>query len=243
MTTPTTELLADLVSANRILGHEGILDAYGHVSARGVGAWERSSGSFLLSKARAPGLVQRRDILEFLLAGEPVADDGQPLYLERYIHAAIYAARPDVGAVCHSHTPSILPFSVSMTPLRSVIHAARFIGTGVPVWDLAREFPGEWSPLVRNLRYGESLAAALGDGGIVLLRGHGCVVVGRTPQEVVARCIAMDRNARVQEMAHRLGDYIPLHPGECEDVRNPGPPLARDNRDWEYFLRRAGLRP
>jgi ribulose-5-phosphate 4-epimerase/fuculose-1-phosphate aldolase len=143
--------------------------------------------------------------------------------------------------VCHSHTPSILPFSVSTTPLRSVIHTARFIGTGVPVWDLAREFPGEWSPLVRTLAYGESLAAALGDGSMVLLRGHGCVVVGRSPQEVVFRCVAMDRNARVQEVAHRLGEYTALHEGECEKPRDPGPPAAKDNREWEYFLRRAGL--
>jgi HCOMODA/2-hydroxy-3-carboxy-muconic semialdehyde decarboxylase len=109
------------------------------------------------------------------------------------------------------------------------------------VWDLAREFPGEWSPLVRTLEYGESLAGALAEGSMALLRGHGCVVVGRSAQEVVSRCIAMDRNARVQEVAHRLGDYTPLHHGECEDPGNPGPPLARDNREWEYFQRRAGL--
>ncbi len=235
--TPQDQALGDLVSANRILGHEGILDAYGHVSARHPGGPDR----FFLSRARAPELVEPRDLLEFSLAGEPLTQATRPLYLERYIHAAIYAARPDVGSVCHSHTPSILPFSVSMTPLRSVIHTARFIGTAVPVWDLAREFPGEWSPLVRTLEYGESLAAALGERSMALLRGHGCVLTGRSPQEVVSRCIAMDRNARVQEVAHRLGDYSPLHEGECEDPRNPGPPLAADNREWEYFRRRAGL--
>jgi len=229
----------DLVSANRILGHEGILDAYGHVSARSPRA--DNAGTFLLSRARAPELVEQADLLEFGPDGEPLTPTSVPLYLERYIHAAIYAARPDVGAICHSHTPSILPFSVSLTPLQSVIHSARFIGTGVPVWDLAREFPGEWSPLVRTLTYGESLAAALGDQSMALLRGHGCVVVGRTAQEVVFRCIAMDRNARVQEVAHRLGDCTPLYAGECEDPRDPGPPLAPDNREWEYFLRRAGL--
>jgi ribulose-5-phosphate 4-epimerase/fuculose-1-phosphate aldolase len=217
----------DLVSANRILGHEGILDAYGHVSARSPEAG--NAGAFVLSRARAPELVEQADLLEF-------GPDG-----ERYIHAAIYAARPDVGAICHSHTPSILPFSVSLTPLQSVIHSARFIGTGAGVWDLAREFPGEWSPLVRTLEYGESLAAALGDQSMALLRGHGCVVVGRTAQEVVFRCIAMDRNARVQEVARGLGEYTPLHAGECEDPRDPGPPLAPDNREWEYLLRRAGL--
>jgi ribulose-5-phosphate 4-epimerase/fuculose-1-phosphate aldolase len=235
-----TTIVGDLVAANRILGHEGILDAYGHVSARSPGAGS-GDGAFLLSRARAPQLVEEADLLKFAPDGEPLADSGRPLYLERYIHAAIYAARPDVGAVCHAHTPSILPFSVSLTPLRSVIHSARFIGTGVPVWDLAREFPGEWSPLVRTLEYGRSLAAALGDGGIALLRGHGCVVVGRRLQEVVARCVAMDRNARVQETAHRLGEYTALHARECEDPRDPGPPVAKDNREWEYLRRRAGL--
>lgn len=154
---------------------------------------------------------------------------------------AIYAARPDVGAVCHSHTPSVLPFSVSTTPLRSVIRSARFIGPGAPVRDIAREFRGEWSPLVRNYAYGASLAAALADGAIALLRGHGCVVVGRTPREVVSCCISMGKNAQVQETAHRLGEYTPLHQGECEDILHPGPPLTAGNRDWEYYLRRTGL--
>jgi ribulose-5-phosphate 4-epimerase/fuculose-1-phosphate aldolase len=239
MTTSTEALLDDLVAANRILGRVGILDAYGHVSVRNPDAFD--TGTFFLARARAPELVERADLLEFSAQGEPLTPTSRPLYLERYIHAAIYAARPDVGAVCHSHTPSILPFSVSLTPLRSVIHSARFIGTGVPVWDLAREFPGEWSPLVRNREYGESLAAALGDGGMVLLRGHGCAVVGRNPQELVSRCISMEKNARVQEMAQRLGEYIPLYEGECEDILHPGPALSRDNREWEYLQRRAGL--
>lgn len=230
----------DLVSANRILAHEGILDAYGHVSARPGGVPGAGDGTFALSRARAPQLVTDGDLLEFSPDGEPLGGSDQPLHPERYIHAAVYAARPDIGAVCHAHTPSILPFSVSAIPLRSVIHSARFIGPSVAVWDLAREFPGERSPLVRTLEYGRSLAAALAERSMVLLRGHGCVVVGRSPQEVVARCIAMDRNARVQETACRLGDYTPLHESECEDPRDPGPPLAPDNREWEYFLRRAG---
>jgi ribulose-5-phosphate 4-epimerase/fuculose-1-phosphate aldolase len=243
MASTAAELRGDLVAANRILGHEGILDAYGHVSARTPGESAAGPGTFLLSRARAPELVTDGDLIEFTADGEPAAATAEPLYLERFIHAAVYQARPDVSAVCHAHTPSILPFSVSRTPLASVIHAARFLGTAVPVWDISREFPGEWSPLVRSLEYGRSLAAALGDGGIALLRGHGCVVVGRSPQEVVARCVAMEKNARVQEVAHRLGQYTPLHAGECEDIQNPGPPLARDNRDWEYFRRRAGLVP
>jgi ribulose-5-phosphate 4-epimerase/fuculose-1-phosphate aldolase len=228
----------EVVSANRILGHEGILDAFGHVSVRHPDRPDR----FFLSRARSPELVDDTDLLEFDLDGEPVVAGGPTPYIERYIHAAVYAARPDVGSVCHNHTPSILPFSVSMTPLRSVIHAARFLGTEVPVWDLAREFPGEWSPLVRTIEYGESLARCLGDQSIVLLRGHGSVVVASSAQEIVSRCISMDRNAQVQEVAVRLGEYTPLHSGECEGSRKSGTlPPARDNRGWEYFKRRAGL--
>lgn len=222
-----------LVDANRILGNEGILDAFGHVSVRHPDDPTR----FLLSRARAPELVEEDDIIEFDLTGQPTTETTASLYIERFIHAAAYAARPDVQAACHSHTPSILPFSVSTTPLQAVIHAGRFLGTEVPVWDLAVEFPGEWSPLVRNMEYGASLAASLGSGGIALMRGHGSVVVGHNVPEVVSRCISMDRNARVQAAAARLGEYIPLHSGECAP-RASGPP-ATDNRAWEYLRRRA----
>lgn len=233
----TAEVIDDLVSANRILAVEGLLDAYGHVSARVPGAGDR----FVLSWACAAEVVDRSDLLVHGFDGEPVQPDARPALPERYLHAAIYRARQDVGAVCHSPMASVLPFSVSVTPLRGVIHAARFLGTAVRVWDLAHEFPAERAPLVCNLTYGASLAERLGGQAAVLLRGHGCVVVGRDPQEVVARCLAMDRNARVQLVAERLGEYIPLHMGECEDLQAPEPPLASDNRAWEYFRRRAGL--
>lgn len=223
----------EVVLANHILGNEGILDAFGHVSIRHPDRPQH----FLLSRARAPELVTEDDLLEFDLTGEPVTGTDAPLYLERYIHAAAYEARPEVGAVCHSHTPSILPFSVSTTPLRSVIHAGRFLGTEVPVWDLAREFPGEWSPLVRNLEYGKSLAGALGAGTVALLRGHGCVVVAADAHEIVNRCVSMDRNARVQELAARLGTYTPLHADECDPRTEAGG--RGDDRAWEYFRRRA----
>lgn len=227
----------DLVRANRILANEGILDAFGHVSARLVAG----DGRFLLSRARAGELVEAGDLVVHGPDGAAVGGRGAPLFLERYLHAAIYARRDDVGAICHAHTPSILPFSVAETPLRAVIHSARFLGTAVPVWDLAREFSGEGSPLVDNPTYAASLAMRLDGQAVVLLRGHGCVVVGRDAQEVVARCLAMDRNARVQLVAQRLGEYVSLHEGECEDLTTPAPPLSSDNRAWEYVCRRAGV--
>lgn len=230
---PLADARDELAAANHILGNEGILDAFGHVSIR----HPDNPDHFFLSRARAPELVADGDLVEFDLTGEAVSQTDAALYLERYIHAAAYAARPEVGAVCHSHTPSILPFSVATKPLQAVIHSGRFLGAEVPVWDLAREFPGEWSPLVRNLDYGKSLAGSLGAGTVALLRGHGCVVVAADAHEIVQRCVSMDRNARVQEMAARLGDYKPLNPGECDTRTTAGG--RGDDRAWEFFRRRA----
>ena len=72
----------DLVMGNRILYDQGVVDGYGHVSARDP----RNPERFLLSRARAPGLVQPSDIMEFGLDGEPVRDDSRPVYSERFIH-------------------------------------------------------------------------------------------------------------------------------------------------------------
>lgn len=229
---------SDLVSANRILGREEILDAFGHVSARRPGEPDR----FLLSRARSPELVEEGDLLEFGLDGEQVVD-GPGSYVERYIHAAIYSARADVTWICHNHALSILPFSLSATSLRPVIHTAGFLAAGVPVWDIFDDFPDTSSLLVSSLDAGRSLAKCLRDAGAALLRGHGSVVVGRSAPELVRRCLVLDRNARVQQAAEHLGPYRHLQaPDGTPWQGDPDAMNPRDNRDWEYFQRRAGLR-
>jgi ribulose-5-phosphate 4-epimerase/fuculose-1-phosphate aldolase len=233
-----TAVRSDLVAANRILGREEILDAFGHVSARIPGEPEH----FLLSRARSPELVEEGDLLEFGLDGEPVAD-GPRSYVERYIHAAIYAARDDVTWICHNHALSILPFSLSDTSLRPVIHTAGFLAAGVPVWDIFDDSADTSSLLVRSIDAGRSLAKCLGDASVALLRAHGSVVVGRSAPELVRRCTVLDRNARVQQAAERLGTYRPLQgPDGAPWQGDPDATNPRDNRDWEYFQKRAGLR-
>jgi HCOMODA/2-hydroxy-3-carboxy-muconic semialdehyde decarboxylase len=227
----------DLVKANRILSHEGILDAYGHVSVR----HPENADRFLLTWARAPGLVETGDVMEFALDGTALAD-ARPAYLERFIHGAIYEQRPDVKAVCHNHTLSILPFSISRsTRLQAVIHSGRVVGSEVPVWNIADEFGERTNMLVVNMDQGRSLARTLGAGSLALMRGHGSVVVGANLPEVVAACIHMDKNAQVQLQALQLGEYIPLAPGEVDrpDVSPGAPPLP--DRAWEYWARRAGF--
>lgn len=232
------DLTRETVLANRILGNEGILDAYGHVSMRHPDRTDR----FVMSVARAPELVDAADLVELAVAtGEPDEEPPARLYLERYIHAAVYAARPDVMAVCHNHALSILPFSITPeSPLQAVINVARFLGHGdVPVWDIADDFGTNTVHLVSSMEHGHSLARTLGDGNAALLRGHGSVVTGLTANHLVERCIHMDRNARVQLAAHQLGGTaIPLHHGECEAPFEVPPP-AHDSRAWDYYVRRT----
>jgi ribulose-5-phosphate 4-epimerase/fuculose-1-phosphate aldolase len=230
----TADLARNLVIANHILGHENILDAWGHVSVRHPDRADR----FLLSRARAPELVEESDLLEFSLDGEPVEAAEVGLYSERFIHAAAYEARPDVMAVCHNHALSVLPFSISRSVrLTPVIHTASFLGGEVPVWDIADEFGTSTTMLVEDMQQGRSLSRTLREGPVALMRGHGSVVVDADLEKLVTLCIAMDRNAKVQLQATQLGDITPLHDGEVE--RRLG--RIRDSRAWEYWSRRAGF--
>src|SRR5580698_5349135 len=174
----------ELVMANRILASEKIVDAYGHVSIR----HPVTPGRFLLSCSRSPEFVSAEDILEFGYDGEPIVAGGKQPYLERFIHAALYAARPDVNAVVHSHAEDILPFSISNTPLVPVLHTASGIGESVPVWDIRDRF-GDTTLLVETIAQGNDLATTLGPNSVALMRGHGFTATGRSLTEVLKTSI------------------------------------------------------
>jgi ribulose-5-phosphate 4-epimerase/fuculose-1-phosphate aldolase len=228
----------ELVAANRILGHEGILDAYGHVSVR----HPANPGHFLLCRARSPENVEIEDVLEFDGEGAVIGDSPAVPYIERFIHAGVYEARPDVTAVCHNHAMSILPFSISRSvTLRATINASRMFGDGVPVWDIAEEFGDSTNLLVRNMAQGRSLARALAAGPVALMRGHGSVVAGTGLRQVVSRCLDMDRGARAQLSVMTLGGTRPFTDAELAPHPDLPAGATRDNRAWEYLLRRAGL--
>jgi ribulose-5-phosphate 4-epimerase/fuculose-1-phosphate aldolase len=197
------EVLEDIVTGSRILADLGILDGFGHVSARDPS----NPKHFLMARSVAPALVTAEDIMEFDDNGEPVDARGRSIFLERFIHAEIYRARPDVMAVVHTHSPGVIPFSVSKMPLRPMFHNAAFVGAGAPVWDIAKEF-GATDMLVRNNAIGKSLAQALGDKAIVLMRGHGDVAVGSAVKVAVFRAYYTDVNARLQTQALVLGPDI-----------------------------------
>jgi ribulose-5-phosphate 4-epimerase/fuculose-1-phosphate aldolase len=231
-------LIQDLVIANRILAREEVVDAYGHVSVR----HPEDPSRFLIARSVSPELVGAEDIVELALDGQPVGDEKRPLYLERFIHAAIFEARPEVMAVVHAHAEDTLAFGVAdATKLRPVIHSGAFIGAEVPVWDIADNF-GETNLLVTNLAQGRDLAKCLGGNNVALMRGHGFATAARSLIEVVRLSVYLPRNARVLMQAKQLGGPIKyLSPGEI-DARNRGysPYSPETWRAWEYWANKAG---
>src|SRR5436305_6023012 len=160
-------LMQDLVIANRILAREEVVDAYGHISVRHPDDPKR----FLIARSVAPDLVGPEDILELDLGGQPLREESRSIYLERFIHAAIFEARPDVMAVVHAHAEDVLPFSITQARLRPVIHSGAFIGVEVPVWDIAARFGDRTNLLVTNLDQGRDLARTLAEHNVALMRG------------------------------------------------------------------------
>lgn len=226
------KLIEDLVAANRILVAQGVLDGYGHVSVR----HDRAPDRYLMSRSLAPELVTAADILEYDLDSNPVDARGRTTYLERFVHGEIYRSRPDVKAVVHHHSPSVIPFGVTGVPLRPIYHMAAFLGDGVPVFEI-RQTGGMTDLLVRNAELGRALAKTLGGRSTGLLRGHGAVVVGPTIVHAVARSVYMEMNARLQAQAMALGKVTYLDP---EEARKADASVSETyGRPWELWKREA----
>lgn len=228
-----SELIDDLVAANHILFHQGVLDAYGHVSVRD----ERDPERFLIARHMAPGIVTAGDIITFDLEGNALDANGRKLYSELWIHAAVYAARPDVRGVVHSHSHAVIPFGVVGTPLQPIFHVASFLGEGVARFDTRERF-GDTDLLIRNMALGRALAEKLGTAPVALMRGHGSVAVGASLREAVYRAVYTEVNAKLQSEALRLGGAVDyLSPGEVRLRAADVDPTYR--RAWEFWRAQA----
>lgn len=234
MSSELDEVLSELVLANRILAKEAILDGFGHVSVRAPD----NADNYFLSRARAPELVEPADVVRFTLDGDALGGRTDSFYSERVIHGEIYRARPDVMAVCHNHAEAILPFCVAGAALEPVFHLGAVIGETVPLWDSQDEF-GDTSLLVTRPEEGKSIARALDDGYVVLMRGHGATVAGRTLRELVFRCIYMAANAAIQWRAASLGGHRRLTAGETRLAGDANLRPFGIDRAWERWKMRA----
>ena len=236
----TTELLHQLMIANRILAQHDVVDAFGHISIRHPEHADR----YVIARSRAPELVTEEDLLTFDLQGTEVNDDRRRPYAERFIHGAIYEARPEVQAVCHNHSPSVIPFGVTGVPMKPILHMAGFIGADIPVWDIADEF-GATNLLVTSMAMGRSLAKLLGPRRVALMRGHGSVIAGGSIPEVVTTGIYMEKNAQLQTTALLLGGGK-LKALSADEIRLTGEMLqlpVSSERAWEAWCTAVGFPP
>ena len=226
-------VIEEIVTANRILATEGIVDSFGHVSAR----HPDNPQHFLLSRARAPDCIEADDIQEYTLEGEPVKAGGPAPYLERFIHGGIYEARPDIHGVVHNHSPSVIPFGVTGRKLQPLLHMCANIGHEVPIWDSHDKF-GDTALLVDSVAMGRDLAKGLGKGRTVLMRGHGATVAAPNVRHAVFISNYLEVNAKLQMQAMAIGDIKFLTAGEVDKIIERTGPYSI-NRAWENWCRRA----
>lgn len=220
-----------VIQAGHLLARFAILDALGHISARHPQYPDR----FLMTKRIAPALAQLNDLLEFGPDAELISGNEVPLFGERFIHGAVYAARPDVNAVVHSHSKEIIASGLAPGhTLRPICHSCGFLRNGAPVFEI-RDVAGDATDmLIQSQDLGEHLARSLGDAAVVLMRRHGSAVVGTTIPQAVFRSIYAEENAQVQRIAEAIGSPTHLTAGEAEACDALSPYWLE--RSWRLWL-------
>lgn len=229
---PDETLIEELVLANHILFNEGVVDGFGHVSAR----HDKDPSRFLLSRSIAPGTVTAADIMEHGLDGNPVDPQGRRPYLERFIHSEIYRTRPDVLAIVHSHSPAVIPFGVTGTSLRPVSHMGGFLGASTPIFEIRDAGGPATDMLIRSPHLGAALARTLGAAPFSLMRGHGSIAVGISVKQVVYRAVYAEMNARIQLEAMKLGEITFLN--EAEAANTDAANSANLDRPWDLWKKK-----
>ena len=228
------EAISDLVAANRILANEGVLDGFGHVSVR----HPAKGDTYLVSRSIAPALVGAADVLELDFDNRAVhaKDRDARLYYERWLHGEIYKARADVNAIVHSHSPTVVPFASTKAPLRPLLHNASFLGFGAPIFEI-RTVVRNSDLMISSAPLAKAMVGAMGSACVVLLRGHGNVVVGAGLPQVVFRSVYTEINARLQAQAMALGPVTYLDP---EEARRAESSIAGTlGRPWELWRKKA----
>ncbi|HEY7302403.1 MAG TPA: class II aldolase/adducin family protein [Xanthobacteraceae bacterium] len=229
-----SDLLDDLVIANKILFRLNVVDAFGHISVRYPG----DPGRYLMSRHLPPGMVTAADIVTFDLDSKPLTHTDKPQYSERFIHGEIYKVRPDVTSVVHCHARPLIPFAnVRNARLRPMFHMCGFLGCGVPTFEI-RDAGGMTDMLVRTAPLGKALAVSLGDKFIVLMRGHGATMVGESIPEAVFRAVYATENATLQMQAHQLAgkDEIEFLSDEESELSGKGRNVPRAWALWKHQI-------
>jgi ribulose-5-phosphate 4-epimerase/fuculose-1-phosphate aldolase len=229
-------LIADVVTANHILYDQGVVDGFGHISAR----HDKDPNRYLLSRSMAPALVTGDDIMEFDLDSNPIDARGRSPYLERFIHGEIYKVRPDVMAIVHSHSPAVLPFADTNVALLPMNHIAGFLGAGPPVFEIRTVTGPESDMLVRSNVIGRALAQTLGPHQVALMRGHGSVAAAQSVKHVVFRAVYTEVNAHTEIEALKIGKPTFLNEKEAAAAMKTNDGLV--DRPWALWKQRVTLK-
>jgi HCOMODA/2-hydroxy-3-carboxy-muconic semialdehyde decarboxylase len=226
--------LEDLVAAYRVLAEYGVIDGYGHVSARSP----RDPNRYYLARAIAPERVQVEDMIEYDLDSRPIDENGRESVRERFIHGEVFRSRPEVMAVVHNHSPSVVPFSVTGVAMRPIFHMAAFVGEGLPNFEI-RDAQKGTDLLVKTPQLGQALAKTLGPKPAALMRGHGAVVVGENLPRAVGRSVYLELSARMQMQAMLLaGEKGNITYMDDAEVK-ASVPVQNYNRAWPMWREKA----
>jgi len=221
------ERVRDLVLAYRILVNEDVLDSFGHVSVRSA----EDPDQFLMPSAMPPSLVTPDDVIPYRVVDSQPIDTQRRVSGERYLHGEIYKARPDVGAVIHSHSQAVIPLSIANVPLRPVIVQAGFLPLETPNFEI-RDVRGAGRGMqITDILRGAALAKTLGNAPAALMRGHGNVVVGSSVKQATVYAVYIDINARMQMAASALGSTMTV----MDEPEQFSPAEFDINRPWENF--------
>lgn len=223
--------LEELRTAYAILMGQGVLEVFGHITFR----CSNDPNTYWLFEAGAPANNRSSALIAYNLESEPV--DMSPgsqarHFSERFIHSAIYARRPDVGAICHHHSPDIMPFAVAAVPLRPVSQTGASMGELVPVWRSRQTF-GDTRLLVTDAVQANELADTLGSGAMVLMQNHGATVVGQSIKELVFRAVNYCKDAQFLRHAYAIGEPQFLTSGEISHYKTLGSDPVQ--RSWDHW--------
>lgn len=218
-------LCRDVATANRIIERFGLSSAFGHVSARVPG-----TDTFVLPTRRSPGLADASNLLLLNTEGKLLAGDGQP-NSEFWIHARIYAARPDVGGVVHAHPPGCICLTQIGQPLRVVFNSAAAFRGGVPEYDRIG--------LIRSRELGDLVAKSLGSSNAVMMRGHGmsAALPDVRSAAVVACYLEQSASLQLRMLSAAGGDMSRVRVySEADAAKVGGDNNASTlTRAWEYY--------
>jgi ribulose-5-phosphate 4-epimerase/fuculose-1-phosphate aldolase len=220
------ELLADFLDGLAIMDGRGLTEGFGRLSAR-------VAAGFVITPALAPGLATRADLFVVSPAGDPIhAPAGRRLALETPLHAAIYRARPDFGALCRTHSPAAVAWGLLGEAFLPSHGFGLMLGASVPY-----HRDGD---LVTTAEAGDRAAATLGSARALFLKGNGLIVGGRNLREAVVRALYLEEACRATLAAGLVTPAAPFSPAERQ-ARSQWHD-AELARAWDYYSRRPSTR-